>query len=69
LLIEPERGGSGIVAKRENVVCVRLTDAEAADLDARRGGLSRTAYLRWLLLSARKQDLRFGDGKVPQFSD
>lgn len=30
------------------VVSVRLTEAEARDLDARRRGLSRSAYLRAL---------------------
>lgn len=45
---------------RPVVVCVRLTKAEAADLDARKGSLDRGAWLRWLLLEARKADKRLG---------
>jgi hypothetical protein len=47
------------VAKRPNVVCVRLTDAEAAELDAIKGSLDRSAFLRWLLLRARKEGVTF----------
>jgi hypothetical protein len=34
---------------KHNNLSIRLTDAEAAALDAKRGGLSRSAYLRTLL--------------------
>lgn len=40
---------------RPVVVAVRLSTAEAADLDKRRGSLSRGEWLRYLLLLARKQ--------------
>lgn len=42
---------------RPVVVAVRLSNSEAADLDARRGHLDRSAFLRWLLLRARKEGL------------
>lgn len=45
---------------RRNVVCVRLSAAEQADLDSRRGSLERGAFLRYLLLQARKQGVEFG---------
>lgn len=40
---------------RPHVVAVRLSDAELADLDARRGSLDRSAWLRYLALKARKE--------------
>ena len=45
---------------RPVVAAVRLSVEEAQDLDARRGALSRTEFLRWLLVQARKSDTRFG---------
>lgn len=49
-----------MTAKYPIVVAVRLTVEEAEDLDQRRGSLSRTQWLRWLQLEARKRDTRFG---------
>ena len=42
--------------KRTEVVAVRLTPAEAAQLDARRGPLTRSAWLRLLLLQQGKRE-------------
>ena len=42
---------------RPVVVAVRLSNEEAADMDARRGEMDRSAFLRWLLLRARKEGL------------
>jgi hypothetical protein len=46
---------------RPVAVSTKLSVAEAADMDERRGPLSRAEYLRWLLLQARKRGERFGD--------
>lgn len=43
---------------RPVAVSTKLSEAEAADMDERRGPLSRAEYLRWLLLQARKRDER-----------
>ena len=43
---------------RSVVVGVRLSAAEARDLDGRRGNLSRSEWLRWLLLRERKSDTK-----------
>lgn len=51
-----------VAGGRRNVVCVRLSAAEAADLDGRRGALERGAFLRFLLIQARKQGVQFGGG-------
>ena len=40
---------------RPVVVAARLSVEEAADLDRRRGSLSRAEWLRWLLLRAKKE--------------
>lgn len=37
------------------MVAVRLSQAEADDLDARRGLLSRSEWLRWMLVKARRE--------------
>lgn len=50
----------GTAGGRPVVVGVRLSNEEAADLDSRRGALSRTEFLRWWLLQARKQNIKFG---------
>jgi len=50
---------------RPHTVCTKLSNAEAAELDALRGSLDRAAYLRWLILRARKMGL--GMPEVPQF--
>jgi hypothetical protein len=42
------------------VVHTRLSVAEAADMDERRGSLTRADWLRFLNARARKQDVRFG---------
>ena len=42
-----------------------MSDAEAADLDARRGSLSRTEWFRFVLLQARKAGTRMPE--VPEF--
>lgn len=54
--MDGSRGG------RPVVVHTRLTAQEADEMDARRGALSRAAWLRYLMLVARKQDIRFGPG-------
>ncbi len=43
------------------VVSVRLSEAEAADLDARRGSLARAEFLRYLMIRARREDLRMSN--------
>lgn len=40
----------GAAGVRDQVVAVRLTGAERAQLDAMRGNLSRSEWLRWLLM-------------------
>ena len=45
---------------RPRVVAVRLSEEEWRDLEARRGSLDKAAFLRWLLVQARKSDVRFG---------
>lgn len=45
----------GAAGRRGNVVAVRLTDAEVADLDAQRASLNRSEYLRLLLMRDRKR--------------
>lgn len=45
----------GAAGGRTNVVAVRLTDAEAADMDAERGSLNRSEYLRLILMRDRKR--------------
>lgn len=42
------------MAKRAVVVGVSLSAAEVADLDRRRGSLTRSAYVRWVYLRSRK---------------
>lgn len=42
------------VAPRRTVVAVRLSAAEVAQVDRLRGQLSRSEWLRWLLLQQRK---------------
>lgn len=43
---------------RPHAVCTKLSDAEVADLDDRRGMLTRAEFMRWLLVQAGKHDLR-----------
>lgn len=49
-----------VAGGRPFVVNARLSKVEMDDLDARRGSLDRGAFLRYLLLLARKQDIRLG---------
>lgn len=42
--------------KRTEVVAARLTPAEAAQVDARRGSLSRSEWLRLLLLKETRRE-------------
>ena len=72
LLRGSDRGFGGVVGRprsapggRPNVLGVRLSDAELADLDARRGSVERGAFLRYLLLRARKADFRLPE--LPKF--
>jgi hypothetical protein len=44
-----------MAAKRPVVVAVRLSEAEAQAVDAARGGLSRSAWLRMMLVDYRKK--------------
>lgn len=39
---------------------VRLSEAEARDMDARKGSLSRSDWIRYLMTDARKRDVRLG---------
>jgi hypothetical protein len=41
---------------RPHVVAVRLTDAEVAYMDASRGSLKRSMWLRKLLVDAKRRD-------------
>lgn len=50
---------------RPVVVPVRLSNAEAADLDSARGSLTRSEYLRFVLLRAKKAGWSMPE--VPQF--
>lgn len=43
---------------RPHTVCTKLSDAERAEVDARRGMLNRGEFMRWLLVRAVKDDLR-----------
>lgn len=45
----------GVKGGRPIVVGVRLSEAEAADLDKMRGSLNRAEWVRWLVLKARKE--------------
>lgn len=45
----------GAAGRRDVVVAVRLTDAEAADLDSARGSLNRSEYLRVVLMRDRRR--------------
>lgn len=47
-------------------MATKLSVAEAADLDARRGSLSRAEFLRWLLLRARKEGIGLGGTPDPE---
>ena len=40
------------------VVASRFSQAEADDMDARRGSLTRAEWIRFLALKARKEDIR-----------
>lgn len=42
--------------RRDIVVAVRVTEAEAAQIDRRRGSLTRSAWLRLLLLQRTKAE-------------
>ena len=46
-------------AVRNTPVCARFTDAEVADMDARRGSLSRSDWMRFLNALAKKNDTSF----------
>lgn len=48
------RKPTGAAGLRNVVTAVRLSELEAADMDAARGALSRSEYLRMLLLRDRK---------------
>lgn len=39
----------------------RFSQAEADDMDARRGALTRAEWLRWLQARARREDIRLPD--------
>lgn len=45
---------------RPNVVPVRFSDAELAEIDLRRGPLTRSEWLRFLHVRSVKQGVRFG---------
>lgn len=45
---------ASVAGGRPVVVAVRLSEAEARALDGIRGSLSRSEWLRWLLLRAQK---------------
>lgn len=46
---------------RPVVVASRFSQAEADDMDARRGALTRAEWLRWLQARARREDIRLPD--------
>ena len=50
---------------RNVVVASRFSEAEAADMDRRRGSLTRAEWLRYLAAYARKHDARMPE--VPDF--
>lgn len=52
----------GLRGTRTVVVATRLTEGEAAWLDASRKSLSRAEYLRLLLVRARKADAETQNG-------